>query len=126
MGDVLLALSIPLTVCASGIYALCDSWWRRVRRTSPSSHSSSHSSSQSPSRPSSPSPYAHAGARGQAHAAARLDEHAMLAEAQEIVDEAYERLAGLYGDVPVSAGSTADHDPSSRADVRTRTRPPGH
>lgn len=122
MGDVLLALSIPLTVCASGIYALCDSWWRRARRASPSPRSSSQSPSQSSLR----SPSAHACARGQAHAAARLDEDAMLAEAQEIVDEAYKRLAGLYGDVPVSAGSTVDHAPSSRADVRTRMRPPGH
>ncbi|MCK8678116.1 MULTISPECIES: hypothetical protein [Streptomyces] len=29
MGDILLALSIPLIVCASGLYALAETWWLR-------------------------------------------------------------------------------------------------
>ncbi|GGU61953.1 hypothetical protein [Streptomyces lavendofoliae] len=29
MGDILLALLIPLLMCSSGLYALAESWWRR-------------------------------------------------------------------------------------------------
>lgn len=29
MGDILLALSIPVIVCASGIYAAAEAWWLR-------------------------------------------------------------------------------------------------
>ncbi|MFE7774425.1 hypothetical protein ACFU5O_11060 [Streptomyces sp. NPDC057445] len=69
MGDVLLALCIPLTVCAGGIYAVCESWWRR-------------------GRPATPPPYS--------HAAARLAEREMLVAAEEVVAEAYARLAAFY------------------------------
>ncbi|MGW7365073.1 hypothetical protein ACWGI8_16955 [Streptomyces sp. NPDC054841] len=135
MGDVLLALCIPLTVCASGIYAVCESWWRRRRPAPPSplplpfpSRFPPTSLSPSPS----PSPYAHAGAR--------LAEREMLVAAEEIVAEAYARLANLYDDRcagaydhectaaygGISAGSTPDHDPSSPAPARTGTHPPAH
>ncbi|MFD7443786.1 hypothetical protein [Streptomyces sp. NPDC059909] len=142
MGDVLLALCIPLMVCASGIYAVCESWWRRRRRATAPPWSSW--SSPSPWQ----SPYAHAGAR--------RAEREMLMAAEEIVEEAYARLAGLYeggcagayggcacgadavegadGEADgrvgrggcVSAGSTADRGPSSPAAARTGTRPPAH
>ncbi|MFF1395434.1 hypothetical protein ACFVZD_16685 [Streptomyces sp. NPDC058287] len=29
MRDIVLALAVPLLICASGIYAACDIWWRR-------------------------------------------------------------------------------------------------
>ncbi|MFE5194302.1 hypothetical protein ACFVAQ_05420 [Streptomyces sp. NPDC057651] len=29
MRDIVLALAVPLLICASGIYAACDGWWRR-------------------------------------------------------------------------------------------------
>ncbi|WP_256107852.1 hypothetical protein [Streptomyces sp. ODS05-4] len=35
MGDILLALSIPLIVCASGLYALAETWWQRRRPALP-------------------------------------------------------------------------------------------
>ncbi|MET8057660.1 hypothetical protein [Streptomyces microflavus] len=69
MGDVLLALSIPVLVFASGIYAACDCWWRRRH-------------------PAPPSPYT--------HRAARLAEQDMLLMAEEIVDDAYAALGPLY------------------------------
>ncbi|MFD7612019.1 hypothetical protein [Streptomyces sp. NPDC059828] len=98
MSDLLLVLCIPLTVCASGIYAVCDSWWRRRH-------------------PAPPSPYT--------HAAARLAEREMLVDAEEIVTDAYTRLAPLYAgsqaeaassraaseDVVSGRGSTAGHAP---------------
>ncbi|MGW2562283.1 hypothetical protein ACWCXB_24100 [Streptomyces sp. NPDC001514] len=91
MGDVLLALCIPLMVCASGIYAVCESWWRRRRPASPPL-------SLSPW----PSPYT--------HAAARRAKREMLAAAEEIVEEAYARLAGLYDDACGGAHGCARTD----------------
>ncbi|MFI1845629.1 hypothetical protein ACH439_26270 [Streptomyces microflavus] len=80
MGDVLLALSIPVLVFASGIYAACDSWWRRRH-------------------PAPPSPYT--------HRAARLAEQDMLLLAEEIVDDAYAALGPLY-DRPAARAPAAD------------------
>ncbi|MFI6966597.1 hypothetical protein [Streptomyces sp. NPDC050149] len=100
MGDTLLALSIPLLVFASGIYAACDTWWRRRH-------------------PAPPSPYT--------HQAARLAERAMLVDAEQIVDGAYVTLGTLYdgptaadthipatGVMPGAAASP-DHDRSAPA-----------
>ncbi len=69
MGDVLLALSIPVLVFGGGIYAACDCWWRRRH-------------------PAPPSPYT--------HRAARLAEQEMLLLAEEIVDDAHAVLGPLY------------------------------
>lgn len=69
MGDVLLALSIPVLVFGGGIYAACDCWWRRRH-------------------PAPPSPYT--------HRAARLAEQEMLILAEEIVDDALAALGPLY------------------------------
>ncbi|WP_411117641.1 hypothetical protein [Streptomyces sp. 058-1L] len=80
MGDVLLALSIPVLVFASGIYAACDCWWRRRH-------------------PAPPSPYT--------HRAARLAERDMLLGAEEIVDDAYAALGPLY-DRPAAQAPAAD------------------
>lgn len=80
MGDVLLALSIPVLVFASGIYAACDCWWRRRH-------------------PAPPSPYT--------HRAARLAEQDMLLLAKEIVDDAYAALGPLY-DRPAARAPAAD------------------
>ncbi|WP_393058855.1 hypothetical protein [Streptomyces sp. LN549] len=100
MGDTLLALSIPVLVFASGIYAACESWWRRRH-------------------PAPPSPYT--------HQAARLAEHAMLVDAERIVNGAYETLGTLYAgptaaDTPVpatavrpGAAASQDHDRSAPA-----------
>ncbi|NUW02700.1 hypothetical protein [Streptomyces sp. CAI 127] len=74
MGDVLLALSIPVLVFGGGIYAACDCWWRRRH-------------------PAPPSPYT--------HRAARLAEQDMLLLAEEIVDDAYASLGPLY-DAPAA------------------------
>ncbi|MFJ9890732.1 hypothetical protein ACIQRW_33450 [Streptomyces sp. NPDC091287] len=76
MGDVLLALSIPVLVFGGGIYAACDCWWRRRH-------------------PAPPSPYT--------HRAARLAEQEMLLLAEEIVDDAHAALGPLY-DAPRPAG----------------------
>ncbi|MGY4913994.1 hypothetical protein ACWD9K_02005 [Streptomyces sp. 900116325] len=70
MGDIPLALSIPVLVFAVGIYAGCETWWRRRH-------------------PAPPSPYT--------HQAARLSEREMVASAEEIVDGAHARLEGFYG-----------------------------
>ncbi|XMN08342.1 hypothetical protein ACK8N7_21010 [Streptomyces griseobrunneus] len=80
MGDVLLALSIPVLVFASGIYAACECWWRRRH-------------------PAPPSPYT--------HRAARLAEQDMLLLAEEIVDDAYAALGPLY-DRPAAQAPAAD------------------
>ncbi|MET8347274.1 hypothetical protein [Streptomyces microflavus] len=80
MGDVLLALSIPVLVFASGIYAACDCWWRRRH-------------------PAPPSPYT--------HRAARLAEQDMLLLAEEIVDDAYAAIGPLY-DRPAAQAPAAD------------------
>jgi hypothetical protein len=69
VGDTLPALSIPVLVFASGIYAACETWWRRRH-------------------PAPPSPYT--------HQAARLAERAMLVDAEQIVDGAYASLGTLY------------------------------
>ncbi|MER5275969.1 hypothetical protein ABT025_09435 [Streptomyces sp. NPDC002809] len=100
MGDTLLALSIPVLVFASGIYAACEGWWRRRH-------------------PAPPSPYT--------HQAARLAERAMLVDAERIVDGSYEALGTLY-DGPTAAdtavpaigvrpgaAATQDHDRSAPA-----------
>ncbi|MGW6578257.1 hypothetical protein ACWF76_02475 [Streptomyces globisporus] len=106
MGDVLLALSIPVLVFGGGIYAACDCWWRRRH-------------------PAPPSPYT--------HRAARLAEQEMLLLAEEIIDDAYAALGPLY-DAPGPAGpptvlnprppraprsaATPDHAPSRPAAAR--------
>ncbi|MEW2061767.1 MULTISPECIES: hypothetical protein [unclassified Streptomyces] len=79
MGDVLLALSIPVLVFASGIYAAGDCWWRRRH-------------------PAPPSPYT--------HRAARLAEQEMLLLAEEIVNDAHAALGPLY-DAPSAPGRAA-------------------
>ncbi|MGW6396676.1 hypothetical protein [Streptomyces sp. NPDC055134] len=38
MRDIVLALAVPLLICASGVYAACDGWWRR-RHPAPAPHS---------------------------------------------------------------------------------------
>ncbi|RVU22058.1 hypothetical protein EOT10_24140 [Streptomyces antnestii] len=38
MRDILLVLAVPLLLCASGVHAACDVWWRR-RRPAPDPHS---------------------------------------------------------------------------------------
>ncbi|MFE6935925.1 hypothetical protein ACFVDT_28285 [Streptomyces sp. NPDC057699] len=67
MDDLLLALSVPAVVIASGVYAVCDC--RRQRR-----------------RP--PPPYT--------RRAARLAAHDAVALAESVVDSAYAALGGLY------------------------------
>ncbi|MFF4747333.1 hypothetical protein QRN89_20045 [Streptomyces chengbuensis] len=139
MADVLLALCIPLTLFASGLYAVCDSWWRRRRRGAVQPRHLYPGVCS----------YVYAYEHPRAHAGARLAERDMLTAAEEIVDEAYAKLAWLYdgacagpdaganGDTgadvgaepsadPVSADSTADHGPSRPAPARTVTRPPEH
>lgn len=81
MGDILLALSIPVLVFAGGIYAAGESWWRRRH-------------------PAPPSPYT--------HQAARLAERAMLVDAERIVDGAYEAVGTLY-DGPSAPGGDHAH-----------------
>ncbi|MFF0288531.1 hypothetical protein [Streptomyces sp. NPDC005262] len=82
MGDILLSLSIPALVFAVGIYAGCETWWRRRH-------------------PAPPSPYT--------HQAARLSGREMVASAEEIVHGAHARLEGLYGTsggtIPVTRAS---------------------
>ncbi|MFD5691817.1 hypothetical protein [Streptomyces rubiginosohelvolus] len=83
MGDVLLALSIPVLVFGGGIYAACDCWWRRRY-------------------PAPPSPYT--------HRAARLAEQDMLLLAEEIVDDAYAALGPLY-DAPAASSAPGPDGP---------------
>ncbi|MFQ6850214.1 hypothetical protein AAIB46_04820 [Streptomyces sp. 35M1] len=83
MGDVLLALSIPVLVFGGGIYAACDCWWRRRH-------------------PAPPSPYT--------HRAARLAEQDMLLLAEEIVDDAYAALGPLY-DAPPAPPAPGPYGP---------------
>ncbi|MFD3813640.1 hypothetical protein ACFWRZ_01045 [Streptomyces rubiginosohelvolus] len=83
MGDVLLALSIPVLVFGGGIYAACDCWWRRRH-------------------PAPPSPYT--------HRAARLAEQDMLLLAEEIVDDAYAALGPLY-DAPAASSAPGPDGP---------------
>ncbi|MEV6163877.1 hypothetical protein AB0L71_18420 [Streptomyces sp. NPDC052052] len=94
MGDTLSALSIPVLLLASGVYAVCESWWRRRH-------------------PAPPSPYT--------HQAARLAERAVLADAETLVDDAYTRPGTLSGSpeapdtrapVPgITSGEAASPDP---------------
>ncbi|GGP50833.1 hypothetical protein [Streptomyces sindenensis] len=94
MGDVLLALSIPVLVFGGGIYAACDCWWRRRH-------------------PAPPSPYT--------HRAARLAEQEMLLLAEEIVDDAYAALGPLYdapSDAPAPAGPPSGLSPRSSRSPR--------
>ncbi|MFD9504604.1 hypothetical protein [Streptomyces sp. NPDC060035] len=95
MGDILLALSIPVLTFASGIYAACDCWWRRRH-------------------PVPPSPYTR-------HAARRAEQD-LLTRAEGIIDRAYASLGGLYDSPPgmphpateegghVTAGASASPD----------------
>ncbi|MFB7296153.1 hypothetical protein [Streptomyces rubiginosohelvolus] len=90
MGDVLLALSIPVLVFGGGIYAACDCWWRRRH-------------------PAPPSPYT--------HRAARLAEQDMLLLAQEIVDDAYAALGPLY-DAPAATSAPGPDGPPAALSSR--------
>ncbi|MFE5960357.1 hypothetical protein [Streptomyces rubiginosohelvolus] len=90
MGDVLLALSIPVLVFGGGIYAACDCWWRRRH-------------------PAPPSPYT--------HRAARLAEQDMLLLAQEIVDDAYAALGPLY-DAPAASSAPGPDGPPAALSSR--------
>ncbi|WP_234042410.1 hypothetical protein [Streptomyces marianii] len=117
MGDVLLALCIPLTLCASGLYAVCDSWWRRRGRGVAPRHLYPGVCS-----------YVYAYEHPRAHAGARLAEREMLAAAEEIVDEAYSRLAWLYdgtctgAEGGMSAAPGSDPRPAPAGSVRTPPR----
>ncbi|MFE2208429.1 hypothetical protein [Streptomyces rubiginosohelvolus] len=90
MGDVLLALSIPVLVFGGGIYAACDCWWRRRH-------------------PAPPSPYT--------HRAARLAEQDMLLLAEEIVDDAYAALGPLY-DAPATSSAPGPDGPPAALSSR--------
>ncbi|MFF0336461.1 hypothetical protein ACFYUM_28215 [Streptomyces fimicarius] len=99
MGDVLLALSIPVLVFGGGIYAACDCWWRRRH-------------------PAPPSPYT--------HRAARLAEQDMLVLAADIVDDAYAALGPLYdapATTPCPAGPAAGLSPRSPRPSRPDASP---
>ncbi|MFD4024839.1 hypothetical protein ACFWRV_15185 [Streptomyces sp. NPDC058576] len=98
MGDVLLALSIPVLVFGGGIYAACDCWWRR-------------------GHPAPPSPYT--------HRAARLAEQDMLLLAAEIVDDAYADLGPLYDapPAPCPAGLSPRSSRSAATPGRAPSRP---
>ncbi|MER7883948.1 hypothetical protein ABTY35_14140 [Streptomyces fimicarius] len=99
MGDVLLALSIPVLVFGGGIYAACDCWWRRRH-------------------PAPPSPYT--------HRAARLAEQDMLVLAADIVDDAYAALGPLYdapATTPCPAGPPAGLSPRSSRPSRPDASP---
>jgi len=101
MDDLLLALTVPAVVVASGVYTVCAC--RRQRRHPPS-------------------PYT--------RQAARLASRDALDLAETVVDDAYAALGGLYadpaapppaGDSPaVTRGADAgpDRDPSGRAAAR--------
>ncbi|MEU1365827.1 hypothetical protein ABZ454_06800 [Streptomyces sp. NPDC005803] len=103
MHDTLPALSIPVLVFAGGVYAVCESWWRRRH-------------------PAPPSPYT--------HQAARLAERAMLVDAERIVAGAYEALGTLYDGSPatgtpvpatdVRPGAAASQDPDRSAPAPAR------
>lgn len=91
MGDVLLALSIPVLVFGGGIYAACDCWWRRRH-------------------PAPPSPYT--------HRAARLAEQEMLLLAEEIVNDAHAALGPLY-DAPSAAPAPGPTGPAAALSSRS-------
>ncbi|WP_405482181.1 hypothetical protein [Streptomyces sp. NBC_00009] len=65
MRDIVLALAVPLLICASGSYAACDVWWRR-RHPAPDPHS---------------------------HAGRRLAAERAVADAEAIVADRYAILA---------------------------------
>ncbi|MFE3150941.1 hypothetical protein ACFXJ6_30480 [Streptomyces sp. NPDC059218] len=107
MGDVLLALSIPVLLFACGIYAACESWWRRR-----------HPAPPRPGRP--------------GHRSARQAESAMLVDAEEVVDTAFTGLDGLYDTPEAPATEAPDTRPPATkapgAGVRRRaasSRDPG-
>lgn len=96
MDDLLLALTVPAVVVASGVYAVCDC--RRLRRDPPS-------------------PYT--------RRAARLAAREVVARAEALVDGAYAALGRLYADpaTPLPAvsgvpGSSPDRGPSRPAPAR--------
>ena len=98
MDDLLLALTVPAVVVASGVYTVCAC--RRQRRHPPS-------------------PYT--------RQAARLASRDALDLAETVVDDAYAALGGLYAAPPPAEGSPAvtrgadaspDRDPSGRAAAR--------
>ncbi|WP_385620879.1 hypothetical protein PXH67_19545 [Streptomyces sp. P8-A8] len=102
MGDTLLALSIPVLVFACGIYAACESWWRRRRPAPPCT-----------GRP--------------GHRAARQAESEMLVDAEAVVDTAFAGLDGLYDTPEAPEGEAPDPRPPA-AGVRRRAaanRDPG-
>ncbi|UCA48320.1 hypothetical protein LEL86_03005 [Streptomyces sp. WA6-1-16] len=96
MGDVLLALSIPVLVFGGGIYAACDCWWRRRH-------------------PAPPSPYT--------HRAARLAEQDMLLLAEEIVDDAYAALGPLYDAPAAPPAPGPDGPPTVVSSLPSRPAP---
>lgn len=100
MGDVLLALSIPVLVFGGGIYAACDCWWRRRH-------------------PAPPSPYT--------HRAARLAEQEMLLLAEEIVDDAHAALGPLYEApaTPRPGGPPTSLKPQASRESRSSQPPRG-
>ncbi|MFB7713769.1 hypothetical protein [Streptomyces sp. NPDC056105] len=76
MRDIVLALAVPLLICASGIYAACDIWWRR--------------------RHPAPDPRSHAG-RLVAAERAVADAEAIVADRYAILAEAERSAARLGG-----------------------------
>ncbi|MFA3841067.1 MULTISPECIES: hypothetical protein [Streptomyces] len=76
MRDIVLALAAPLLICAGGIYAACDGWWRR--------------------RHPAPDPRSHAGRRIVAERAV-ADAEAIVADRYAILAEAERSAARLGG-----------------------------
>ncbi|MFE2731685.1 hypothetical protein [Streptomyces sp. NPDC059349] len=76
MRDIVLALAAPLLICAGGIYAACDGWWRR--------------------RHPAPDPRSHAGRRIVAERAV-ADAEAIVADRYAILAEAERGAARLGG-----------------------------
>ncbi|GAA1219443.1 hypothetical protein GCM10009646_03020 [Streptomyces aureus] len=74
--DIVLALAAPLLICAGGIYAACDGWWRR--------------------RHPAPDPRSHAGRRIVAERAV-ADAEAIVADRYAILAEAERSAARLGG-----------------------------
>ncbi|MFE6151701.1 hypothetical protein [Streptomyces sp. NPDC057889] len=76
MRDIVLALAAPLLICAGGIYAACDGWWRRWHPA--------------------PDPRSHAGRRIVAERAV-ADAEAIVADRYAILAEAERGAARLGG-----------------------------
>ncbi|MFE4248838.1 hypothetical protein ACFRU3_04955 [Streptomyces sp. NPDC056910] len=76
MRDIVLALAAPLLICAGGIYAACDVWWRR--------------------RYPAPDPRSHAGRRIVAERTV-ADAEAIVADRYAILAEAERGAPGLNG-----------------------------